>query len=61
MTNDFLRLVQIGAIESELRLLESGGAPSPAPVPELPEKEMARRAAFLAEIGRQVLSTSVQD
>jgi hypothetical protein len=58
---DFLRLVQLGAIETELRLLESGGIPSRTPAPDLSELEVARRAAFLATVGERLLSTSLRD
>lgn len=58
---DFRREIEIGAIELELRTLEAGGIPSRVRSPDLPEREIARRVAFLAEIGRRVLSTSGRD
>ena len=58
---DLLRIVQIGSIELELRLLAAGGAPSSAPAAEMSERETARRIAFCAEIGEEMLRTSLRD
>lgn len=58
---DLLRLVQIGSIELELRLLAAGGAPSSAPAAEMSERETAMRIAFCAEIGRELLDRRLSE